>query len=274
LRPKDAKAVDYEAELSRQYPELEFERPAGEVVYRVKGLTGPIILKRALQHFASKTALDIDTMGEKNVAALVDAGLVKDLADIYDITTEDVLKLDRFADISADKLISAVKEKTSPSLERFVYGLGIRHVGIQTAIDLVKAFGSLEAIVHATIDELKSVDGIGEVVAESIAAWFADEDNIALLDKFHALGVVPHVTKTSGRLSDKNFVITGTLESMSRDEAADKIRALGGTFQTAIAKDTTYLVTGGKVGGSKLKKAQEYGTSIIGEADLIEILKG
>ena len=273
LRPKNAAPIDYEAELARQYPELEFERPTGEVVYRVKGLTGPIILKRALQHFASKGALDIDTMGEKNVAALVDAGLVRDLADIYVISIDDVLKLDRFADISAEKLISAVKEKKTPTLERFVYGLGIRHVGIQTAIDLVKAFGSLDALVHATIDELKSVDGVGEVVAESVAAWFADEDNIALLNKFDNLGVKPHIVKTSGVLAGKNFVITGTLQTMGRDEAADKIRHLGGTFQTAIAKDTTYLVTGGKVGGSKLKKAQEYGTEIIDEARLLEILK-
>jgi DNA ligase (NAD+) len=273
LRPKDALAIDYEAELARQYPELEFERPMGEVVYRVKGLTGPVILKRALQHFASKSALDIDTMGEKNVNALVDAGLVKDLADIYDITLDDVLQLDRFADVSADKLISAVKAKTTPPLDRFVYGLGIRHVGIQTAIDLVKVFGSLDALKHATIDDLRAVDGIGEVVAESIAAWFADEDNLAMLEKFDRLGVQPHVVRASGKLADKNFVITGTLETMSRDEAADKIRALGGTFQTAIAKDTTYLITGGKVGGSKLKKAQEYGTAIIDESGLLNILK-
>ena len=274
LRPKDAKAIDYEAELARQYPELEFVRPQGEVVYRVKGLTGPIILKRSLQHFASKGALDIDTLGEKNVNALVDAGLVKDLADIYVMTIDDVLQLDRFAAISAEKLISAVKDKKSPSLERFVYGLGIRHVGVQTAIDLVKALGSLDALKHATIDQLKAVDGVGEVVAESIAAWFADEDNIALLDKFERLGVRAHITKTSGKLAGKNFVITGTLQTMGRDEAADKIRAQGGTFQTAIAKDTTYLVTGGKVGGSKLKKAQEYGTEIIDEARLLDILKG
>jgi DNA ligase (NAD+) len=272
LRPKESASIDYEIELARQYPELEFERPEGEVVYRVKGLSGPLILKRALQHFASKGALDIDTLGEKNVAALVDAGLVNDLADIYRLTVEDVLQLDRFAEISAEKLIGGIRDKQTPALERFVYGLGIRHVGVQTAIDLVSAFGSLEALAHATIDQLEAVSGVGTVVAESVAAWFADEDNTALLEKFGNLGVTPHVEQKGGKLTGLKFVITGTLEHMGRDEAAEKIRSLGGTFQTSVGKDTDYLVAGGKIGGSKLKKAKEYGTNIIDERALTELL--
>lgn len=272
LRPKNSTPIDYEAELSRQYPELEFERPENEVVYRVKGLTGDLILKRALQHFASKGALDIDTLGEKNVVALVDAGYVKDLADIYQLTKEKLLKLDRFAEISAQKLVDAIQAKKQPPLERFVYGLGIRHVGTQTAIDLVGQFETLERLARATIDELKAVDGVGEVVAESLAAWFADEDNLELLEKFNGLGVEPQFEKKSGKLVGQNFVITGSLEAMSRDEAADRIRALGGTFQTAVAKDTTYLVAGGKVGVSKLKKAESYGTKIMNEQQFLEML--
>lgn len=273
LRPKDAQPIDYEEELARQYPELEFIRPEGEVVYRVKGLTGDIILKRSLQHFASKGALDIDTLGEKNVVALVDAGLVGDLADIYMLTVDDLLQLDRFAKISAEKLINAITDKKQPPLERFIFGLGVRHVGTQTAIDLANHFGSLDALQHATIDELQSVDGVGRVVAESIAAWFADEDNIALLEKFARLGVEPHFEKKQGKLTGKSFVVTGTLESMGRDEAAERIRALGGTFQTAVAKDTDYLVVGGKVGASKLKKAEQYGTEVINEKDFLEIVE-
>lgn len=272
LRPDNAESIDYPAELARQYPELEFVRPEGEVVYRVKGLTSDIILKRALQHFASKGALDIDTLGEKNVVALVDAGLVNDLADIYKLTRDDLLTLDRFADISATKLIDAIADKKTPPLERFVFGLGIRHVGIQTAIDLTNHFHSLDAIAHATIEQLESVDGIGVVVAESLAAWFADEDNEQLLAKFTELGVHPHYAQKSGKLVGKSFVVTGTLESMSRDEAADKIRALGGVFQSSVAKDTTYLVAGGKVGASKLKKAEQYGVAIIDESKLLELL--
>ena len=272
LRPDSAEKIDYQAELARQYPELEFVRPEGEVVYRVKGLTGLLILKRALKHFASKGALDIDTLGEKNVEALVDAGLVHDLADIYTLDEGRLLALDRFAKISARKLLAAIAEKKQPPLERFIYGLGIRHVGIQTAIDLANQFETIDQLARATIDDLRAVDGIGEVVAESVVAWFADEDNLALLEKFAQLGVVPQFEKKSGKLVGSNFVITGSLNSMSRDQAAERIRALGGTFQSAVAKDTTYLVAGSKVGASKLAKAEKYGTQVIDETKLLELL--
>ena len=272
LRPKDSIPLDYEAELARQYPELKFERPAGEVVYRVKGASSDLILKRALEHFASKGALDIDTLGEKNVVALVDAGYVKDLADIYTLTKEQLLQLDRFADVSAQKLVDAIAAKRTPPLERFLYGLGIRHVGTQTAIDLVSHFGSLEKLAEATLEELQTIDGVGIVAAESIAAWFADEDNLALLTKFKVSGVEPHYEVKSGTLAGQKFVVTGTLETMGRDQAAERIRALGGTFQTSVGKDTTYLVAGGKVGASKLKKAQTYGTNIIDETTFVALL--
>ena len=274
LRPDNSQLIDYPAELKRQYPELEFVRPEGEAVYRVKGLTGPLILKRALAHFASKGALDIDTLGEKNVEALVDAGLVRDLADIYLLEKKQLLALERFAEISAQKLITAIADKKHPNLERFLYGLGIRHIGAQTAIDLANHFESIERLALATIDELRKVDGVGEIVAESVVAWFADEDNMKLLQKFADLGVAPQFNRKSGRLVGQSFVITGTLQSMGRDAAADKIRELGGTFQTAVAKDTTYLVAGGKVGASKLKKAEQYGTKIINEQEFLAIIAG
>ena len=273
LRPKDAEQFDFVAALERQYPELRFERPAGEAVYRVKGASGPLLLKKAVEHFASKAALDIDTLGEKNVAALVDAGLVADMADIYVLTKEQVVSLDRFADISAAKLVSAVQAKKTPPLERFIYGLGIRHVGVQTAIDLAKQFESLDALARATIDQLLAVDGVGTVVAESIAAWFVDDDNVQLMAKFKSLGVEPVYRRAEGKLSGMNFVITGTLEKLSRDEAAEAVRTRGGTFQTSVAKDTTYLVAGGKVGESKLKKAEAYGTKIIDEAAFLRLIE-
>ncbi len=275
LRPKQTQPFDYPRELARQYPELEFIRPEGEAVYRVKGMTGPIILKRALQHFASKGALDIDTLGEKNVGALVDAGLVTDLADIYTLTTADLLQLDRFAEISAQKLISGIQDKRTPSLARFLYGLGIRHVGAQTAADLARRFKKLDNIGTARLEDLLAVDGVGEIVADAIYLWFDEDENKALLAKFRGLGVWPQdVTVTSGPLSGMNFVVTGSLESMGRDMAAEKIRSLGGTFQTSVAKDTTYLVAGEKVGASKLKKAQTYGTTVIDEAELLKLLNG
>jgi DNA ligase (NAD+) len=273
LRPKKSKKFDFESELTRQYPELEFVRPEGEAVYRVKNFSGPLNLKRALEHFASKGALDIDTLGTKNVEALVDAELVHDIADIYLLTVDKVIKLERFAEISAKNLVKGIQNAKNPPLERFIYGLGIRHVGAQTAIDLAEHFGNLEKLQNASIEQLFNIEGIGDVVAESIAAWFADEDNIKLLDKFKNLGVKPYFeTKAHGPLHGQSFVITGTLENMSRDEAADKIRSLGGTFQSSVGKGTTYLVAGGKVGESKLKNAQKYGTKVINEKELLKLL--
>lgn len=274
LRPKDAKPFDMEAELKRQYPELEFERPEGEVIYRVKGATSSLLLRYALEHFASRGALDIDTLGEKNVVALVNAGLVHDLADIYALTKEQVLTVDRFAEVSAAKLIEAIQARKHPELPRFIYGLGIRHVGAQTAIDLAETFKSLDKLAEATLDELLAVDGIGKVVAESIIAWFADPDNQDLLQKFKDLGVEPRFeSHAGGKLDGQSFVITGGLEHMKRDEAAEKIRQLGGTFQSSVGKDTMYLVVGGNVGESKLAKARKLGTKLISEDDLLTIIE-
>ncbi|RYX79057.1 NAD-dependent DNA ligase LigA [bacterium] len=272
LRPANAKPFEYLMALKQQYPELEFERTGKDVVYRVKGASTDLMLKRSIEYYASKGALDIDTLGEKNVVALVDAGLVKDTADIYTLTVSDLLKLDRFADISAKKLMNAISEKKKPPLEKFILGLGIRHVGAQTAIDLAAAFGSIEKLQRTRIEQLEDVDGIGKIVAESIVAWFSDPDNVALINKFTDLGVLPYYEKKSGALQGKSFVVTGSLESMSRDQAADSIRAKGGIFQTSVAKDTTYLVVGGKVGASKLKKAESYGTKVITEQEFKQLL--
>jgi DNA ligase (NAD+) len=274
LRPSGVGRFQMEAELSRQYPELEFVRPEGEAVYRVKGVTGPLLLKRALAHYSSRGALDIDGLGEKNVEALVDAKLVSDLADIYTLSEAQLIELERFAELSAKNLVEAIARTTQPPLSRFIYGLGIRHVGTQTAIDLANQFKRFDNLGTATYDDLKNVEGVGEIVAESVLAWFADEDNQALLAKFRRLGVWPkEVKSTGGLLSGKKFVVTGTLESMSRDEAADKIRALGGTFQSSVGKDTDYLVVGANVGASKLVKAEKFGTKQITEVELLDLLK-
>jgi DNA ligase (NAD+) len=274
LRPKVSKPFDMEAELLRQYPELEFERLEGEAAYRMKNVSGPLLLAKALEHFASKGALDIDTLGEKNVVALVESGLVTDMADIYNLTYEQVLGLDRFADISARKMIAAIAAVKTPPLPRFIYGLGIRHVGAQTAIDLAEAYGSVEKLGLAPLDELQTVEGIGTVVAESITAWFADEDNVKVLEKFGQYGVQPHYElHAGGPLTGKNFVVTGSLEAMGRDQAAEKIRAQGGNFQSTLGKDTTYLVVGANVGAAKLAKATTYGTTLLTEAEFLKIIK-
>lgn len=273
LRPKKAIKFDMLATLKEQYPELEFERAETEAVYRVKGLSGDLILKRAVEHFASKGALDIDGLGEKNAEALVDCQLIKDVADIYYIRYEDLINLDRFADLSAKNLVQAIKDKLDPPLARFIFGLGIRHVGIQTAIDLSLRYKTLEAFMDADLEDLKVVNGVGDVVAESITAWLADQNNIDLIAKFKKAGVTPKPAVANvGPLSGKSFVITGTLESMSREMAAETIRSLGGTFQSSVGKGTTYLVMGTKAGQSKADKARALGTEVIDENKLVSIL--
>jgi len=273
LRPRNSKPFNMEAELARQYPELEFERPEGEVVYRVKGATAPLLLKKAVEHYASKAALDIDTLGEKNVVALVDAGLVEDPADLYKLTKDDLLKLDRFADISAGKLINAIQAAKSPELPRFIYALGIRHIGEQTAVDLAEAFGSLEALTRATLEDLDAIDGVGHVVAESVLAFFASEETQELLGKFEKLGIAPQTYHpTRGPLSGVKFVITGTLEMGTRDEVAARLIALGAKEQNSVGKDTTYLIVGSDPGASKLTKARKLGTKMLSEDALEELL--
>lgn len=256
--------------MPKQCPECETKlvRPDGEAVWRCPNPTCPARMLRHIQHFASKGALDIDGLGEKNVQALLSARLISDAADLYKLKKEDLLQLDRFAELSADNLINAINAKRQPSLAKFLFGLGIRHVGAKTALDLTSHFKSLAAIQTTTIDELSQVEGVGEIVAESIVAWFSDPDNQNILEKFKKFGVAPTFEKPkSGKLNGKSFVITGTLQSMSREEAADKIHELGGTFQSSVGKSTDYLVAGENVGESKLKKARSYGTEVMGEKE-------
>lgn len=247
---------------------------AEEAVWRCPNNQCPSRVQNRIQHFASKSALDIEGLGEKNVLALLNAGLVKDTPDIYGLTKENLLGLERFAEISAKKLVEAIQAKKNPSFERFLYGLGIRHIGIQTAVDLSRHFHEFEALSKATVEELEEIDGVGSVVAEAIVAWFEDPENQRILDEFDRHGVKPQpVVKVTGPLTDMRFVITGTLDAMSREAAADEVRKRGGTFQSAVSKDTTYLVAGANTGASKLAKAKKYGVEVINEARLLELLK-
>jgi len=273
LRPKGSEPFNFETTLKQQYPELQFERSAADVVYRVKGAQPTEMLKRAIEYYASKSALDIAGLGEKNVSALVDAGLVKDIADLYKLSAGQTSELDRFASVSAQKLISAIADAKTPPLSRFITALGIRHVGAQTAIDLANHFKSLDKLVTASAEELLGIDGIGAIVADSIVAYFADTDNVRQLEELHALGVRPVFTTTSaGKLTGQSLVVTGTLDSMSREEAAKKIRALGGDFHTSVVKNTTYLVAGHNTGQSKLQKATQLGTKVITESEFLKLI--
>lgn len=274
LRPEGTKPFDYQTALKKQYPDLTFERPAGEVVYRVKGETSDFILKRAIEYYASKPALNIEGLGEKNVVALVDAGLVKSIADLYKLNETNVAKLERFGELSAHNLMTAIEASKNPSLAKFITALGIRHVGAQTAVSLAREFKSLNRLMEVTEDELLNISDIGVVVAESILAWFSDEDNIRLLAELRELGVWPqNETNAALPLDGKSYIVTGTLNSMGREEAEDKLRELGATVTSSVTKNTTALIVGEKPGKSKLEKAAKLGIATIMENEFLKLVK-
>lgn len=245
-----------------------------EAVWRCPNNRCPARMQNQIGHFASKGAMDIDGLGEKNVVALMESGLINDVADLYSLHPEQLIKLERFAEISAHKLVDSIQKTKNPTLNKFLFALGMRHVGSQTARDLAENFHTLDNLRRATIDELRDVEGIGEVVAESIVAWFAEEDHQQLLNKLMQHGVNPQREEEhSGPFKGMSFVVTGTLEYMSREKAAEEIIARGGSFQAAVSKETTYLVTGEKVGASKLKKAEGFGTKIINEQEFLKLLE-
>ncbi len=273
MRPKNSKPFDMEKTLKQLYPEISFVRKSGESAYRMVNVSGKVILKQALIHFASKGALDIETLGEKNVNLLVDKGLVNDIADIYLLKIEDLKNLERFGQVSAEKLVLAISKSKKPKLERFIYGLGIRHVGAQTATDLAHHFKSIDKLLEASLEDLELIEGIGIIVAESILGWLYDKDNVALLNKMKKIGVEPYYVKARKSLiTNKKFVITGTLNSMSRNMAFDKIISLGGIAQTAVAKDTDYLIVGNESGQSKIIQAKKYNTTVISEDEFLKLL--
>lgn len=274
LRPENTEPFDYEKALKNQYPELEFERPDGEVVYRVKGQDSDFILRRNLEYFASKQALNIEGLGEKNVNLLVDAGLLKSLVDLYRLQKSDLIKLERFGELSATKLLNAIEGTKQASLAKFITALGIRHVGAQTAVALADAFQSLEALRDATEEELLKIPDIGLTVSESILAYFADEDNLRQLDDFASLGVHPvYVNHDNAPLKGQSFVVTGTLTDMGREEAEDSLREKGATVTSSVTKNTTALIAGAKPGASKVTKAEKIGIKIISEAEFHELIK-
>lgn len=271
LRTNELPKFNFEQELARQYPEVKFERPTGEVAYRVKGINSSIILKKTVTFYASKAGLDIENLGEKNVDLLVEKGLVRDLADIYNLQKSDLLNLERFGETSVNNLLGAIESSKNPELSKFISALGIRHVGGETAKLLAEKFNKFENICNATLEELLEIDGIGKKVAESILAYFNDDENLRVLAKMFNLGVkVQNFAKNEGVLRGKNFVITGTLKTMAREKAAEKIEELGGKFQKTISKTTDFLVIGEKVGTTKISKAEKLGVKVMDEDEFLK----
>ena len=271
LRPKNTKPFNFEDELLKQFPDIEFYRPDGEVAYRAKGLNSDLILKKMVAFYASKAGLDIENLGEKNVNLLVEKGLIRDLADIYSLKKEDLLKLERFAEMSANNLLKAIELSKNPELSKFISALGIRHIGSETANLLAERFEKFENLRDSNLEELLEIDGIGKKVAESILAYFNDDENLRILKKMFNLGVkVKKFEKIEGVLVGKSFVITGTLKTMTREQAIEKIEALGGKFQKTISKTTDFLVIGEKVGKTKISKAEKLGVKVMSEDNFLK----
>ena len=226
-----------------------------------------------LTHFVSKTGFDIDGLGPKILVQLQKADLIKTPADLFLLTEEDLGPLERFAEKSASNLIKAIEAKKKIPLAKFIYALGIRHVGEETALTLAENFGSLEKIKKADLADLQKTEDIGPKVAESISEWFADQHNLELLEEFlaHGVKVINAEPKVAGKLKGLTFVLTGELENWSRNEMKNKIRALGGDVSSSVSKKTDYVLIGDNP-GSKFNKAKELGVPIIDEAGFSQLL--
>ena len=238
------------------------------------GLVCPAQVKLSSVHFATRRAMGIDGLGEKMVTTLVDKGLVKTSADLFALTVSDLIQLDRMGEKSAHNLIDSIAKSKNTTLARFVFALGIRHVGEATARDLASHFKSLKALMGASVEDLMQVPEIGEVVAESIASFFAEPHNRTVIEELQTRGVTwaEGETKTANLpLSGKTFVLTGTLPTLSRDAAKDAIEAAGGTVSGSVSKKTDFVVAGENA-GSKLTKAHDLGVPVIGEGTLLEMI--
>jgi DNA ligase (NAD+) len=239
------------------------------------GLFCPAQRKQALLHFASRRALDIEGLGDKLVDQLVEAQMVRTPADIYRLRSTDLAGLERMAEKSAANVVAAIEKSKTATLARFIYGLGIRHVGEATAKDLARHFGSLDALLASDETQLLEVHDVGPVLAESIARFLAERHNREVIADLRAAGVhwpetEPH-RAAAGRLAGLTFVLTGTLPSLTRDDAKARIEAEGGKVATSVSKKTSYVVAGAD-SGTKLAKAVELGLPVLDEAGLLHLV--
>lgn len=254
----------------------EIYRPEGEAMHYCANVSCPAQFERQLEHFVSRGAMDIRGIGESLSVILAQEGLVKNVSDLYYLTAADLLKLPRMGEKSADNIIKAIADSKSRPLDRVIFGLGIRHVGNETAALLSSRYGDIWALAGAGLDELQTIPDIGAKIASSIKAYFSEEKNIAVIRRLETAGVkLASDQKPSHKplpLSGVEFVVTGKLESLSREEAQQKIRSLGGTAKENVTKATRYLVVGADA-GSKLAKARSMGVKELSEQDFINMLE-
>ncbi len=229
--------------------------------------------RRSIYYFASRQGFDIDGLGPKIIDALLDNGLIDDAADIFDLREGDLIPLERFAEKSAENLMKAIEARSEIDLPRFITSLGIPNVGELTARDLAKRFGNIENLEKADLEELEEIHDVGEVVAKSVYHWFRDYYNKKFLKKLlNRVKIKPVKYSVSNKLMGKKFVLTGSLDAMSRDEAKEKIRSLGGVVAESVSKRTDFVVAG-KEPGSKYEKAKKLGVRILNEKEFLTIIK-
>jgi DNA ligase (NAD+) len=251
----------------------EIVRGEGEVAYRCPNPDCFARTKERILHFVARKGADIDGLGDRIVEQLLEEKLIADVADIYALTADELLRLEGFAEVSAKNLIAAIEKSRKIGLGRFLYALGIRHVGERTGADLATAFGTLNALRKADEASIAEVEGVGPVVARSLTEWLAEPHNAELLDRLDGeLSIASVKAVKGGPLEGKTFVLTGTLERMSRDEAKARIEALGGKVSGSVSAKTAYVVAG-EDPGSKLDKAGSLSVPVLNEAEFLAIVQ-
>ena len=242
----------------------EVYREEGEAVLRCTNPACPAQLLRNITHFASRDAMDIEGLGPSIVELLVDKGFVKSPIDIYNLSKEHLLKIDRFAEKSAQNLIDSINKSKDNDLYRFVFGLGIRHIGQKASKLICDNFKTIDKIISATEEEFMEIEGVGEILAKSAVGFFSHEETKELIEQFksHGLNMTAQSTVTDSKFSGMTFVLTGTLPGMTRDEASEIIEKLGGKTSSSVSKKTTYVLAG-EAAGSKLTKAQSLGVAVL-----------
>jgi len=247
-------------------------RIEGEVAVRCKNIYCPARLKWRVRYFASRDAMDIEHLGESTIDKLLDSNLIDNIADIYFLKKEDLIKLEGFKEKSAENLLDSIEKSKKQDLSRLIYGLGIRHVGKYAAQLLASKYNSIDKLVNATAEQLKEIHGLGDKSAESIATFFATEENISLINKLKDIGVKTQETKKQDLpLQNKKFIFTGGLSTISRPKASDLVRQKGGIVAGSISKDIDFVVAGEKP-GSKYDKAKKLGLNIINEEEFKKIV--
>jgi DNA ligase (NAD+) len=251
-------------------------REEGEADYRCTGgLFCGAQRKQAILHFAQRRAVEIEGLGDKLVEQLVDAGVVKTLPDLYKLGLTALVQLERMAEKSAQNIVNALEKSKQTTLPRFLFGLGIRHVGEATAKDLARHFGQLDRIMDATEEELLEVNDVGPVVAQSLRTFFDQPHNREVVEQLRACGVRweegDALAQTPKPLAGKTFVLTGTFPTMGRDQAKELLEAAGAKVAGSVSKKTDYVVAGAEA-GSKLTKAQELGVTVLDEAGMLALL--